>query len=724
MKRTPSIASLVIVLCLAACSAICGKGVLESLISRDVSAWLSGQHEIYVSQLIYEQQAELAYALADYAEDHPLVAISRNRETLQSGATLYTFGVYATSEAGAGASTGTIGFDPLVVLGTPVVNAALVERVLATGAGAYAGYGDVSFNRIEDLPSTRSGAYFRVETLGASGDLGSSLVVLGLDEAQFQELVAQLASATGVDTDALTSRSSGLATDTGLVYLYCAGAFAVLAVAYGLLTVTRVLLGLKELGVHLMLGWSRGAFARGLLAGQLRQLLVTVPVGVVGALLGLDGFAPKAAVLGYACAVVAVPVIVALLAMGIAVLPLVTARPVDAIRGSYSRRGFYVLTVSVYLMCLVAVFGGCLAMGEPIEMFASNARTQATWDEVSGWSVLMDFWRGDDRFTGDVMSSFGADVYGWYAEHEHDEGVYLAHTSHYSEGTIQAYLSAHTSLEPFWYLAASPSYLEEIGVELSDELLSQAEGGARVYLVPDTLDASQLEELEEFLRATSRVADSEITTAFMEAPQYVFVSYDGSRELFTWTTDSDEPTYASGFVIYVATASSMVPFESESLVASGLESGYIRLGEKASAALLDPDGHASLGDGASVRFTSVANFIAGTQETLAASFAVFAAVAAVLAATMVVMAACLVSVVNRMRAREVAVRYVLGFGAWDTYRREVLLVGGATLVGIAVSAAAGSAVGVAVGAVLLVISNLALFGAARRLSASVVRQVV
>ena len=71
-----------------------------------------------------------------------------------------------------------------------------------------------------------------------------------------------------------------------------------------------------------------------------------------------------------------------------------------------------------------------------------------------------------------------------------------------------------------------------------------------------------------------------------------------------------------------------------------------------------------------------------------------------------------------------AVRWVLGFGAWDTYRTEVLLVNVPVVLGICLSAAVGSNAGLIVGAAVLVVSNAALLIATRRGSASMVLETV
>ena len=131
-----------------------------------------------------------------------------------------------------------------------------------------------------------------------------------------------------------------------------------------------------------------------------------------------------------------------------------------------------------------------------------------------------------------------------------------------------------------------------------------------------------------------------------------------------------------------------------------------------------------IGGSVSARFATVGNYIDGLQKTLEELFALFSTVLAVLVVTVSVMVACLVDVVNRVSAREISVKYVLGFGVWDLYRREVLFVTVTALLGVGVSSLFGSAAGVLVGVALLAISNLVIAVVSRKGSAAVVLETV
>ncbi len=274
-------------------------------------------------------------------------------------------------------------------------------------------------------------------------------------------------------------------------------------------------------------------------------------------------------------------------------------------------------------------------------------------------------------------------------------------------------------------MKASPSYLRQIGIEVSDTDVALAESGVRVYLLPKSLDAAQADATQRCLAASDRPFDSNITTRFTEDPQRRFSTYDGSRQLFTWSTDAEQPVTADNFVIAVITANNMGPTEAESLIAAGLENDYVKLDERGGSELLDDKGTAPLGEGSlGARFATVAHYIDGLQKNLEDLFALFSIVMLMMVATIAVMIVCLINIVNQMSAREIGVKYVLGFGMWELYKREVLFVNVATLAGILVCVAFRSSAGMIVGAALLVVSNFVIFDVMRRKSAGVVLELV
>ena len=295
MKKGRIIASLIIIVCLSISTCICAKGILEVIISRKVTSWLSEEHEIFTSQLTDEQQSQFVSAVQDFANDHDFMLISQSKTVQQTSSRLYTFSIFISS------NVQNISFEPLTLMGTPIVDKALIQKVAAGDIDSYAGFGNDAFKQIAGLPSVRSSAYFRIERFESGNKLGSSCKVIGLNQEDFQRLVDNIASSTGISKENLTTRLSGSTSIPGLIYIFSGGAFIILSIVFCLLTLTFALLELKTLGVHMMLGWSKSDYIFKLFSSQALLLLAVIPISTIGAYLTLDGFALNEEIFRYVC---------------------------------------------------------------------------------------------------------------------------------------------------------------------------------------------------------------------------------------------------------------------------------------------------------------------------------------------------------------------------------------------------------------------------------------
>ena len=120
MKRAWTISSLFIIVLLGITSVVCAKGILQSLVSRQIDSWVTSQPTIYTSQLTDNQKDNLCCSLRDFSSEDNFITISCSTEHLQSGATLYTFSVLVPP-------TGQmVSIRPLSVLNTPVMDDSII----------------------------------------------------------------------------------------------------------------------------------------------------------------------------------------------------------------------------------------------------------------------------------------------------------------------------------------------------------------------------------------------------------------------------------------------------------------------------------------------------------------------------------------------------------------------------------------------------------------------
>lgn len=692
MFKGHHLAHAVLVAMLGVAAFLCGVGGLELFTHREVTTWLGERPLLYVSRLDEEERAALLVAVQDFADSEGATVVGYREQTEATGLRVYTFASYA--------PTGAVPFAPLEILATPVLDPALVREVSQGPRGAYAGLGADESLQVTRLPGVRGCVAFQVSQL-TTGQCPDTLTLLGVDKESFERLVPRLATAAGVSSETLRTRMSGGALIPGLRYLVSAGVFCALALVCGLLTVADAFLCLRDLGCLLLLGWSRVRFLGRFTARRCIALAALVPVAVLGTALALEGFPLTSAVLVFAVVAVAPAAVVVLLGLLAASAVLLSTRPLDATSSRYSRKGLLVPCYVLYAACLAGAFGACLYLDQPVQLYGQLSQTETVWSEYGSWLILRDFESDGSHYSGDVMA-LAPELYAWYRQHEHDAGVYLARSMAFEEPTIRAYGLSAGAPEPFWCLACSPSYLQRCGVKLGEQTLMAAESGTRLYLFPNTWGRDRVLATSELLERVFRPVESPIETEFMKDPRVECLRYQG-RPLFAWDADLSHPAYRDDFVLCVVTAANMVPFESESLAAGGLQNGYIKLAPDG-AASLGAGLKAPLGGGVNAVFASVTDFIGGAQRSLREVLWVFGAILALLAVATAGTLACLIKVTDQIRRREVVVKRLLGFGVFQIYGTVAVLAMGSVVVITVVCVALGSRVALAMGTVLLLVT--------------------
>ena len=182
-----------------------------------------------------------------------------------------------------------------------------------------------------------------------------------------------------------------------------------------------------------------------------------------------------------------------------------------------------------------------------------------------------------------AFSQLTVDTYSWYAGIEGEKGVYIVHYDLYTKDLMQEWadlgIYRTVPLDDLKYLVCSPNYLEDSGISLPDEDKELIGDGVRIYLLPDSLSEEEREAITAFLSedALHGLNDHElIPTAFSNNPRMEFRTYS-----FSGTLDTLSDGEVRDPVIYAAGTANMRYFESESLIATGVKDGYIKLTEEA-----------------------------------------------------------------------------------------------------------------------------------------------
>ena len=184
------------------------------------------------------------------------------------------------------------------------------------------------------------------------------------------------------------------------------------------------------------------------------------------------------------------------------------------------------------------------------------------------------------NYDGD-FNEFYNDSYSWYKSIENKYGVYIINTSYYNGELLKIWKDENIYKavpdKAFWYFAASPSYLRQMNIDINENDLNDAKAGVRLYLVPDTLNDDEYAVMSAYLdeEAKYKAEKGAIKTAFTENKEVKIIRYTPNGSYFTWQSDKGQPVTDDAPVIYVCTSENMKYFESESLIATGINS-YIK----------------------------------------------------------------------------------------------------------------------------------------------------
>ena len=184
--------------------------------------------------------------------------------------------------------------------------------------------------------------------------------------------------------------------------------------------------------------------------------------------------------------------------------------------------------------------------------------------------------------------NFYLDGYNWYQKIENDSGVYILNTSYYSDEVIDIWKgnNVYTNIptKAFWYFTVSPSYLKTMNINVDNQMIEDAKNGVRVFLIPDTYVEEEQNIIANYLREDSERALSEnaprkpedaIKTKYYEQNEIEFNTYTPTQEYFTYPCEQNEPLTEKAPIIFICTTNNMIYFESESLLATDVNS-YIK----------------------------------------------------------------------------------------------------------------------------------------------------
>lgn len=572
-------------------------------------------------------------------------------------------------------------------LGTAIMDRAKLRDLLAAEPTKTIGLDGNAADVIAPMPSLTFAPRVAVlqlpELVTRSGTINGTYRILGLDDSQFAALVVSLTSVTSQSEQSLRGELQGGAATQGLALVFVTGLLAATTVLLATILVFAAVRVLRVLGVHLLVGRSRGEFALSVFRPVLVAAACTVPVSMALTFVMAPAFGFTASLVLAAFGGALVGPALVTVCVGLASLVLLAVKPVDAIQDRYSKRLLTTTVAVVYVVIMAGLTSAFYGLDAPLKSVSELRDVAQSWKAFQDEEILYSEAPGNDPMIGGLRSpQHVKDFYDWYRSIAGTPGVTLVNTVYYGQDILTGWTGVYKSVpvKPFWYMAASPSYLRSQGVNVSQEALTRAERGERIFLMPKSLKASESTALQGWLRETSRVkGKASITTEYVKDPQVGFLPLASEDRLFTWNTDPSRPYSSSEPVILLLTPQNMIPFESESLSAVGLENSYVKLSRTAAERVTTPQYLAQFHlDDNQPTFLPVSDFIAGLTKTIQQVIQLFGVVIGLLALFTITLVGVLTSLYSNLHLEEIAVKRMLGHGLIGIFWRISVFVSAST----------------------------------------------
>lgn len=654
--------------------------VLSDYFTASLGQYLSRGREIHLTQLP-EQTAQEAYAALEKTVAAQGAFLLR-QDKLIAGSD------WALSGYRLGVTGQTAGHEPELewqFMGMSILDAEAYSRLLQAKEGQTLGFNPLPGEQLTSLPEIRGSMQVIVHQMADLQESTKTVTgqyrVFGLTASAYEALVDDLSLVTGQKKEQLRGRLHGEVITPALGKTLLLGSSFLLLFLLGVLWVFLGLFWQKSYGVYALLGWSKRSFiwqkASPLILGSCFFLILLPFISQFY----LKYFLLSWELIFYHLTGIAWGLLAFVLVFALSMLPFLMIQPLKAIKGQINHRYLLILTTLTYLAAIVALVLGLHALDGPMFQFEKYQDVLQAWEPVKSWQVF--YKRSGQENSGgrDAHGQFVLDFYDWYASIENQPGVYLAHTDYISQELLADWAGQetyqHLPKRPFWYLAASASYLNNQSFVFSQEDMALAKEGIRIYYLPKTWSDQEKEELKAWLKEDNQPADAPvIVTAFEQNPRFAFREYEPRQEIFNFDTRGGQRPWVRDPVIYLAAANNMRYFESESLGASGaLENSYVKLSPEASkkytsSAYLNQYSLGQVG----LSFVSIEAFIQGLSKSLGEFLLLFGSIAVLLAFFALLLIFGLTLVYSLGMGRVLAVKRLLGFGLGRLFLPPYILV--------------------------------------------------
>ena len=548
------------------------------------------------------------------------------------------------------------------------------------------GIQESSLHSVGDIPRFKFGKniiFKKLETtVTETKTINGEYKIVGLEDSKKEEFLEGISLASGIDSKVFFDGKSGYSLDHGLMEMILIVLLGLNSLVLLALLVVITIKYLPNLGKFILQGWSRGHFAVKLYQPFIYTSFVSivffVAYGLILTNMTFHSFLFMSVWLG----VGVINFIIISILLCIASLFIYLVSPINAIRERLPRKKYMTIAVVVYGIFNLVLIAGSVYIDGPYREVKGNIEISKKWRTVSDYRILKRVDIGEDQASLNRQSKkLFEDFYNWYKSIADQDDVNIINTTFVSDDMLKSYKAdkvyENIPNEEFWLFTASPNYLEKLGISIDSATLEKAKSGARVYLIPENKSEKEKSLLRGMFKEddTRSIRKDDIKTTFNDKKEFAFIEYKSNRSMFSWNTEYLDKLMIDNPVILIITPENMIYRESESLIAIGLESSYVKLDGKSSEKYLTSEYLSKFDlDDNNIEFSTVKLFVDGLQKDLWTTIQWFFGLIVSITIIMMMLLVSIIIIFQNSYKEKISVKKFLGYTNLSIYKTPIIFV--------------------------------------------------
>lgn len=571
-------------------------------------------------------------------------------------------------------------------LGQNVIKENDIKKVLDSKEDIILGIEQSSLNSIARIPKFRFGNNIVVKKLDQmvreTKTINGEYKILGLTQENIDSFIDGLSKSSGISKDVLLNNKSGYTLERGIMQKFLWISLTAHSVVLLSLFVVMTAKTLPILGKLMLQGWSRVNFAMKLYTPYFLLGFLSIFLFLGYGIYLTEGTFFSIIYFSFMVAIGIINLLIISLLLVISSAFIFLVKPINAIKDRFPKRMYIVSGLILYVIFNVLMILGCSYIDGPYREIQKNTEIAKKWNEVSDYFILKSINVGNNQSSFNHQSKeLYKDMYNWYKSIYEENGVYIINTTYFSDAMLKDYkannLYEFIPNRPLWVFKLSPNCLKKMGINVDENAINMAKQGYRVYLIPDNISKDDSNVIKNWLKEidTRGIREDDIETVFNKEKKFDFINYHFEGHFFSWDTDLEKSVNVKNPVILLTTPNNMTYRESESLIAKGLGSSYIKLDENAVSKYLDSTYLSKFNlDDNNIEFSKIKLFVDGLQKQLWQTVQLFFVMIIAITFIIISLLITIISLFQVSYKEIIFVKRFLGYDNIKIYKTPILII--------------------------------------------------